>query len=523
MSDIYFATRDRQDLILSYVQDILTSVSGQDELAKSRIAANYFKTRASRYASLEFGCSWPSWDESHLSAGTRTKNAVDMVAYPSTDETAARNDFDNYFYGMIVNGHVRADGEFVVDYFDSDAEFNRYTRDTYVLFPPMYFKYDFTGGGEEIDLCLSQKEGYAPVGPAIKSDGTVRDFIPIACYGVSLGDGGVPMTVSDALMMDKVSHNNQITTWKKKGTQYTMETVQEYEFLNILFMVTFATRNTQSIMAGCTSYDKQISPAVAETGVKRVIVTNANAAFFIVGSTVSVGTAKDRGSTANNIVDRRRITQIEDLGNGNSAIYIDALETFDVATSNFLSTMPWWSGATDTVLGTCGSPGSNSNGKYPYRLFGVECAWGQYVCLSNVIYKITSGIAKMYVAYDATLATSSGPNSDYEEVDCVIAGIGGNNGYISERGYDSNNPFVRFPTANGKEATSSTGYADNTYGMNSYTESTNGTREVLVGGYLTNAANAGRFYVSVSIALSYALWYIAARLSALADCGRAAA
>lgn len=523
MSDIYFATRDRQDLILSYVQDILSSVSGQDELAKSRIAANYFKTRASRYASLEFGCSWPAWDESNLSAGTRTKNAVDMVAYPSTDETAARNDFDNYFYGMIVNGHVRADGEFVVDYFDSDAEFNRYTRDTYVLFPPMYFKYDFTGGGEEIDLCLSQKEGYAPVGPAIKSDGTVRDFIPIACYGVSLGDGGVPMTVSDAMTAVNMSHDTCITTWKKKGTQYTFETVQEYEFLNLIFMVTFATRDTQSVMAGCTTYDKQLRPLVAETGVKRVILSNSNAAFFVVGSTVSLGTGNNRATTGNNVVNRRRVTQIEDLGNGNSAIYVDALEDFDTTTKQYFSTMPWWSGATDTVLGTCGSPGSNSNGKYPYKLFGVECSWGANVIISNAIFKITAGIGKMYVTYDASLAATNGPTSDYDEVDFVVAGIGGNNNYISERGYDSNHPFVRFPTENGKEATSSTGYADNTYGMNNYTESTSGSRAVVLGGSLTPGAGAGRFYVAVGYALSSATWTIAARLSALAACGRAAA
>ena len=167
MSDIYLANRERQDLILSYVQDILNVVSGQDELAKTRIAANYFRTRASRYANLEFGASWPSWATSNLSAGTRTKNAANLVAYPSTDQSAARNDFDTYFYGMIVNGHVNSSGEFCVDYFDTDAEFSRETRDTYMLFPTLYFKYDFTNG-EEIDLCLSRKTGYAPVGPAIK-------------------------------------------------------------------------------------------------------------------------------------------------------------------------------------------------------------------------------------------------------------------------------------------------------------------------------------------------------------------
>ena len=527
LGDVKAEIQRNTDLILSYVKEILTSVSGQDELAKSRIAANYFKTRASRYASLEFGCRWPSWDESHLSEGTRTKNAVDMVAYPSTDETAARNDFDNYFYGMIVNGHVRADGEFVVDYFDSDAEFNRYTRDTYVLFPPMYFKYDFTGGGEEIDLCLSQKEGYAPVGPAIKPNGTVRDFIPIACYGASLNNG-VPMSVSGADIAHHMSHNVNITTAAAKGSQYAMETVQEYEFLNMIFLVTFATRDTQSIMKGCTSYNMQHTLAAGETGVSRVIVTNAQAAKFKVGSIVSVGlpddaTKLDRNyAYMHNIVDRKPITQITDLGNGNSAIYIDTGgETINTTTACYISAMPWRSGATDGVLGTCGSPESNSSGKYPYKLFGVACAWGQYIVLSNVVYKITAGIGKMYVTYDTANIKTSAPTADYSEVAYTVSGIGGNNGYISVMGYDANHPFVRFPIE--RDATLTTGYADNTYGMNNNTETTNGVREVSVGGGLTSAANAGRFYVSVAGALSTTTWYIAARLSALGACGAAAA
>ena len=527
MSDIYLANRERQDLILSYVQDILNVVSGQDELAKTRIAANYFRTRASRYANLEFGASWPSWATSNLSAGTRTKNAANLVAYPSTDQSAARNDFDTYFYGMIVNGHVNSSGEFCVDYFDTDAEFSRETRDTYMLFPTLYFKYDFTNG-EEIDLCLSRKTGYAPVGPAIKPNGTIRDFIPIACYGASLDGNGVPMSVSGAEIAYKMSHNVLITKAQAKGSQYAMQTVQEYEFLNMLFLVTFATRDTQSVMKGCTSLNFQYTLAAAETGVTRVIVTNAQAANFVVGSIVSVGdmgsnTSNDRNNNyMHNIVDRKPITQITDLGNGNSAIYIDTGGvTFDTAVTYTLSSMPWRSGATDGVLGSCGSPVSNSSGKYPYRLFGVECAWGQYIVLSNVVYKITAGIGKMYVTYNTINISTSAPTENYSEVAYTVSGIGGNNGYISVMGYDANHPFVRFPIA--RDATSSTGYADNTYGMNNNTESTNGVREVLVGGTLTTGASAGRFFVFVYYALSGANWHFAARLSALGACGAAAA
>lgn len=74
---------------------------------------------------------------SPLSAGTRTLDAVGMVAQPSTNTVRGRNDFEgeSVFYGLEVNGHVDDAGEFIVEYIKGiDNEFSRTERDTWMLY-----------------------------------------------------------------------------------------------------------------------------------------------------------------------------------------------------------------------------------------------------------------------------------------------------------------------------------------------------------------------------------------------------
>ena len=182
--------------------------------------------------------------------------------------------------------------------------------------------------------------------------------------------------------------------------------------------------------------------------------------------------------------------------------------------------MPWHTGSLDNVLGTCGSIGSNTNGKSPYKLFGVECSWGQYEVIGNTVMKITNGVMKPYICYDCTKLSSSAPTSDYEEVDIVIPNSQDKWQYISELGYDTKHPTVRYVKEYG--ATSTTGYADAVYTEN-MTESTNGSREILSCGSLGDWDNAGRFYANLSGGLGTGYWHSAARLSASGRCGKAAA
>ena len=80
-----------------------------------------------------------------------------------------------------------------------------------------------------------------------------------------------------------------ITRFHNKGTQYCGTTAQDKAHLDNLFLVAFATRNTQSVMAGCTSYSYQYAATVQESNAERIIITKAQAANFVVGSVVSIG------------------------------------------------------------------------------------------------------------------------------------------------------------------------------------------------------------------------------------------
>lgn len=85
----------------------------------------------------KYGVHHSAFDVSPLSAGTRTLDAVGMVAQPSTNTVRGRNDFEgeSVFYGLEVNGHVDDAGEFIVEYIKGiDNEFSRTERDTWMLY-----------------------------------------------------------------------------------------------------------------------------------------------------------------------------------------------------------------------------------------------------------------------------------------------------------------------------------------------------------------------------------------------------
>ena len=525
MGKIFFADKETQDITLAYCKQILEAVGGQATDSKSKVAAQYFNLRRT---GNEFGVKWPAFATSPLSAGTRTRHAVGKVAYPSTEKTAARNDFDTYsiFNGLRVNGHVDANGEFIVDFFEGEEGFSNTENDTWILHGTHWFVYDFTDG-EELAITDKPKKGWCPEGAAIRPDGTIRPFVAIAAYAASKGKDGKIATVAGNSPMYNVSHNTGITECKKKGTQYCITTQQDQSHLNDLFLVAFATRDTQSIMAGHTKFGDQYTVTVAESNVERVIVTSAQANSIVVGSCVSVGdpttnSSKDRGQAyMHSLADRVVVTKIEDLGGGNGAIYVDNKGVkFSTTATTVVSVMPWHTGSLDNVLGTCGSIGSNTNGKSPYKLFGVECSWGQYEVIGNTVMKITNGVMKPYICYDCTKLSSSAPTSDYEEVDIVIPNSQDKWQYISELGYDAKHPTVRYVKEYG--ATSTTGYADAVYTEN-MTESTNGSREILSCGHLDSWDGAGRFFAALDHGLGTGYWYSAARISASGRCGKAAA
>lgn len=472
----------------------------------------------------KYGVHWDAFSANSSSVGTRTEDAVGMVAKPSTNTVRAQNDFEDEgpFFHLEVNGSVNTDGTFTVTAIDGiDSDFNRYTKDTWCLYLPYYWKITISASGEDIVISDTKYDGYAPCATSILPDGTLRPFIAMAKYQDANGES-TACSMSGKNPSYNNSHNSLITRMHGKGTQYSAATAQDKDHLDTLFLIAFATRDSSSVMAGCTSYYLDYPATVTETGVESIVISTSGAKALYVGSTVSIGTTNDRGvATTYSVANRVVITKIEAVDTSNSRVYVDnGGTTFDItAGTHRIVTFPWHTGSCDSVLGSCGSPYSNTDYKNPFVLFGVEMMIGQYEIIGNLIFQMKDGHGNMEICYDATkLATVV--TSDYVKVGYDVANAKNAWKYITELGFDSSNPSVRYPTAYEDGGSSSKGYADQAYTND--TETLNETREVLVRGLWDGIAACGLFCVHLGRRLGNAYWYYGARLSASGRSARSA-
>ena len=470
--------------------------------------------------------------------GTRLEDAVDMVANPSTDTVKGVNDFDRVpiFNSIRANGYLDEDGEFVLTAVEGDPLFSLYgdNGDVWVLFKTCYFKIEF---GETEDRWYVSDESHGTgwfVSPgAVRPDGSVRPFIPIAAYRGSDDGNGVPVSVSGKSPLHHISHNSQLSALRtKKGEQYAGMTSKDMFHLSALMTIEYATRNEKSVVYGCLSYNFQYPAAVEEEGVERFILTSAQAANIIVGSCVSIGhqaiasgkTTIDRNYAAlHEIADRVIVTKKEAVGS-NVAIYVDhGGITFNVKTVQttssgtaydvlpYITTMPWHTGNTDTVLGPTGSPGDLHNGRYDMRYRYVETVWGnQYVVLSDEIHRGE----KLYICDDCKkFATSL--TSDYEQISYDLpTDHPATWGWAERLGFDPSHPSAIEPVAD--NASSTTGYCAGFY----MPEDTTSLFAVWAGCVLNGSSPGGPRARFLGGGLAYAYWGSALRLSATGRCGR---
>lgn len=492
----------------------------------------------------KYGVHFDNYDVTPSSNGTRLFDAVGMTAAPSTNAVRAVNDFDGKgcFAYLEVNGSVDENGDFQVQYIkDIDNEFSRTKYDTWCLYLTQYVYRKFDSNGEDTVISDTRHSAeWLPEGGAIRPDGTIRPFVAIAKYMSGDNADGVASSIS-GVSPKNYSFQSSLTKFRAKGTQYCAETSQDSERMTRLMEIAFATRNSQSVMAGCNWWWTQTPATVQENDVERIIISKSAAKELVVGGTVSIGNASsltsdskpetDRGNTGLNAkANRVRITKIEDYDDNSSAVYVDnGGQKFSTASTTvsgvtcptMLSTMPWNTGGCDDVLGSCGSPTSNASGKEPYILFGVEMSSGFWEPKGNTVMKIENHVMRPYICYDCTKITTAGATTeDWIALGYVIPDNKGSWKYISKLGYSVDDPEVRYPVE--VNASSSNGYADGCY-TEDLEKAGDGQREVLGSGDLGVGAFDGRRDANLSSGLGNGWWYYAARLSACGRCGRRAA
>ena len=362
---------------------------------------------------------------------------------------------------------------------------------------------------------------------SINPDGTISPFMIHAKYatgdidGVPYSSKGLaPANGCQATQArNPVSYTGMITYMHKLGGHYCGTTNWDLFYRQLMMIIKYATTHSQSIMAGCTSYSNQNQNLVEETGVMRVVLTKAQAAGYVIGSYVSIGdvgsnTNRDRYfSYIHNKAYSVKVTKIEDVDDSNAAVYVDAPEAFDTTLTTWITTMPWHSGATDEVAGSDGSPNSNTNGKDPYKIQGIETCIGAYEVLGNVVMDIVTGpdgnpARDVYVCEDASTLSSNiaTVRANYKKAIAQVAYTAASWKYITEETTDPN-LGIMIPTKVGGGST--TGFADGLY----TDTGTSGQREWLALGHLGHGAAAGLWLLDADYGWSTTYWRIVSGVS----------
>lgn len=528
------ASKDLKQNTAASVTKIETAGQTQIDLIKQNgggvenALSNYFALRRNGKV---FTTKIYKWETSTSPVGVKMNANENMVAEPSVGRTEGRDDYAQYglFHHFTCNFSVDENGFNHVDALEGQIGFTKYGKvQVGEVTMSAWFGIEDTTEAVIYHYSDSQTELTPyPMKESINPDGTISPFMIHAKYaagdidGVPYSSKGLaPANGCQATQArNPVSYTGMITYMHKLGGHYCGTTNWDLFYRQLMMIIKYATTHSQSIMAGCTSYSNQNQNLVEETGVMRVVLTKAQAAGYVIGSYVSIGdvgsnTNKDRYfSYIHNKAYSVKVTKIEDVDDSNAAVYVDAPEAFDTTLTTWITTMPWHSGATDEVAGSDGSPNSNTNGKDPYKIQGIETCIGAYEVLGNVVMDIVTGAdgnpaRDVYVCEDASTLSSNiaTVRANYKKAIAQVAYTAASWKYITEETTDPN-LGIMIPTKVGGGST--TGFADGLY----TDTGTSGQREWLALGLLDNGAAAGLWLLAANYGWSNTSWDIVSGVS----------
>ena len=469
------------------------------------------------------------YDTSTSPTGVKLNDNEGLVRKPSTNTTIGQDDYREIglFMHFPCNFTVDDNGFIHITALQGQPDFKK-TGKVDVGEVTMSAWVGITDNPEYVDYHYSDSPnealGLVPMGESVNPDGTLSSFMIHGKYGAGDIDG-VPYSSAGLILANgsqkggkPISHTGMIAYMKKKGSRYVGTTNWDLFYKQLMLIILYATINSRSVMTGCNSYTSQEMAAVAEIGVTRVILPKAKVNNYIVGSYVSVGdmgsnTNKDRYySYMHNLAYDVKVLKIEAIDDTNSAVYVDA-EPFDTTLTTCISTMPWRTGSTDSVLGSDGSPFSNTDNRNPFKIQGIETGYGAYEVLSNVFVDIVTdgdGTPKrdVYICMDASLLTTdmNAAKTRYKKVAAQVAYTAASWKYISKCFVD---PALGIMVPTETKAGSTTGFCNGLY----TDTGTSGQREWLSVGHLHVGTIYGLWFLHASRGVGYVSWPIVSGVS----------
>lgn len=506
----------------------ITEILSANEINIENALSNYF---ALRRTGKVFTTKIYKYETSTSPTGVKMNANENMVAEPSVGRKEGRDDYAQYglFHHFTCNFSVDENGFNHVDVLEGQTGFSKYGK-VQVGEVTMSAWFGIEDAEDAILYHYSDIQTELtpyPMKESVNPDGTISPFMIHAKYaagdidGVPYSSKGLaPANGSQATQArNPVSYTGMITYMHKLGKHYCGTTSWDLFYRQLMMIIKYATTHSQSVMTGCTSYNNQDRNLVEETGVMRVVLTKVQATYYPIGSYVSIGdiganTSKDRYyEYIHNKAYSVKVVKTEDVDESNTAVYVDAPKPFDTTLTTWISSMPWHSGATDEVAGSDGSPNSNTSGKDPYKIQGIETCIGAYEVLGNVVMDIVVGAdgnptRDVYVCEDASTLTIdiTTIRATYKKAIAQVVYTNASWQYITEETTDPN-LGIMIPTKVG--GGTSTGFADGVY-----TDSnTSGQREWRSLGNLGSGGAAGLWILDANYGLAYAGWGIVSGVS----------
>lgn len=462
-----------------------------------------------------------------------------LVCEPSTDTVEGQDDYTDKIEFMWWHCNYVYDeyGNKIVTAIEGDENYSETgTVDVGTLGMTFYYSWDKSNDEYQMlswSTSPDQSLGLAPFDYSVMHDGTIRPYYVLSAYPSTLGSDGLLHSQPNGKLEIFQSHNNMITNYGKKGANVTGARASRNTFQIIFNLLKYGAKDSQSIYKGVTNWNFQYEAAVErDTADTYFPVTASQAANLEVGCYVSVGYAglnsngtinKDRGITnIHKYCDDVKILRIEDMDDGNKAVYLDietgftttpvvlkeATDDTEAVTSPIIITsMHMWTGETNKVIGKHdGSAVSNTSGRHSYRVQGVEYALGAYIVASDIVMDFQSDYSKnVYVAPRGVSHSTSIETirSTYKLVGNIPASADGN-------GSDWNVGDIDIDPETGawypslEVAGNTQGFCDRVYAGGA---TTLGQREYLQGGLLWSGSSAGSAFLSCGHGLSNAYWY----------------
>ena len=505
-----------QDYVNSYMNQLFDS--NYKEYTNEFLQKFFALQRTGRVYTVRF----PLFSKSTSPIGEKMDYNEGLTCEPSTDIIIGQDDYQDIplFKTYDVNAYVDNNGRIHITAFKGDKYFKDTGKvDVFVLGMSYYEKYWEDDNYWYYSRTDMPRDGYTLCAECRNVNGSELSYALYSKY-ISGEIDGKPYSSKGLIPKRNMSYNTCESYYHSRGKNYGGSPMYLYKYLMTTFYLKYATLNTQSKIYGCFNYNYQYAASMAESDVKRIILTTAQATNIVVGSYVSIG---DKGS--NSSIDRgnsymhNKAEEVEVISktivdDSHVAINVDSPTSFNTTTTTYLSTMHWKSGFSDNVLGRDGSIGDLTSGKYPMVLQGIELAVGGYEVAGNAFMDIVSSTGKrdIYVTNDNSKIVTSVVNAKAtynKSKNSTQPTTLSTWNYITKMALDEENGMFNVIEGGNSGSGSATGFCDGLY----VDSGTSGQREFLLLGNLRSTAFSGLSCVYANSSLSYANWLVLARLS----------